>query len=287
MAAKWWGPKNIRPILVIHDTLDNAGSFDALIPLLPSHLSYLAIDSPGRGKSCRLPNGMLYSSIDDLYIINYIIHQFKWEKVSLMAHEQGAIHCYMYAATFPQRVDMVIALNGLSPKVINPKVLTPLLLRLEHVLDEDLLNQSQIIKTYTYDELIEQRTSAACLALTREVAPMLLDREVTESKLNPNQFILNRDNRLRVYYAAMYTHEICLRMAESITSPFMFLRTIQTPYTDYPRYMLEVLNILFGKSTFECISINARCYVHLSNPEEISNLISTFICEHRPVPSKI
>lgn len=47
VAGKWFGPKNIRPILMLHGWQDNAGTFDMLIPLLPKHISYLAIDLPG------------------------------------------------------------------------------------------------------------------------------------------------------------------------------------------------------------------------------------------------
>lgn len=47
IAAKWWGSKTKRPIILAHGWQDNAGSFDTLIPLLPSEFSYLAIDFPG------------------------------------------------------------------------------------------------------------------------------------------------------------------------------------------------------------------------------------------------
>lgn len=49
IAGKWYGPDNVQPILMIHAWQDNAGSFDPLLPLLPSNFSYLAIDLPGHG----------------------------------------------------------------------------------------------------------------------------------------------------------------------------------------------------------------------------------------------
>jgi hypothetical protein len=45
--GKWWGARNVRPFVCVHGYLDNAGSFDRLIPLLPRECSYFAIDLPG------------------------------------------------------------------------------------------------------------------------------------------------------------------------------------------------------------------------------------------------
>lgn len=61
------------------------GTFDALIPMLPDHVSYLAIDLPGHGLSSRYPDGMIYSHIDYLYTLVLICKKFQWDKVSLLA----------------------------------------------------------------------------------------------------------------------------------------------------------------------------------------------------------
>ncbi|KAJ6624111.1 Serine hydrolase-like protein [Pseudolycoriella hygida] len=81
IAAKYWGPRNVRPILCLHGWQDNAGTFDALIPMLPDHVSYLVIDFPGHGLSSRYPNGMIYSHVDYLYAILLICKKFEWEKL--------------------------------------------------------------------------------------------------------------------------------------------------------------------------------------------------------------
>lgn len=57
VAGKWYGPENVRPILMLHGWQDNAGTFNTLIPLLPQNHSYLALDLPGHGLSSRLPAG--------------------------------------------------------------------------------------------------------------------------------------------------------------------------------------------------------------------------------------
>lgn len=53
--AKWWGPKDKKPLIAIHGLKDNSGTFDPLIKLLPKDLSILCIDLIGHGRSSHMP----------------------------------------------------------------------------------------------------------------------------------------------------------------------------------------------------------------------------------------
>lgn len=75
--------------MCIHGWQDNAGTFDRLIPLLPKSQSYLAIDLLGHGLSSRLPDGMQYHSIDNLYQIHDLCMEYGWKKISLIGHSMG------------------------------------------------------------------------------------------------------------------------------------------------------------------------------------------------------
>lgn len=50
--AKIWGPPDGHPVFALHGWLDNAGSFDALIPLLPSNLRIVAVDTVNKALFC-------------------------------------------------------------------------------------------------------------------------------------------------------------------------------------------------------------------------------------------
>ena len=101
---------------------DNAGSFDRLIPLLPRHLSFLAIDFPGHGFSSRVPDGIGYSTVDNLHFLNLLMKEYKWTKMSLMGHSMGAIMSFLYASVYPEKVNFVISFDALKPKVFDPKM---------------------------------------------------------------------------------------------------------------------------------------------------------------------
>uniref|UniRef100_A0A6P4EI86 Uncharacterized protein LOC108041320 n=1 Tax=Drosophila rhopaloa TaxID=1041015 RepID=A0A6P4EI86_DRORH len=60
ISGRWYGNRKERPILGIHGWLDNLGSFDRLIPLLPDYIGVLCIDLPGHGRSSHLQSGMNY-----------------------------------------------------------------------------------------------------------------------------------------------------------------------------------------------------------------------------------
>ncbi|EAA03649.4 AGAP009435-PA, partial [Anopheles gambiae str. PEST] len=120
IAGKWFGPKNVRPILCLHGWLDNSGTFDRLIPLLPPDVSFLAIDLPGHGYSSRIPDGMSYFQVDCIPLILRIMREYGWSKVSLMAHSMGAVIMFIFAALFPDKVDLLIGLDALKPLSFYP-----------------------------------------------------------------------------------------------------------------------------------------------------------------------
>ena len=44
LAARRWGDASLQPLLALHGWLDNAGSFDALAPLLAQRWQVVALD---------------------------------------------------------------------------------------------------------------------------------------------------------------------------------------------------------------------------------------------------
>ena len=59
IAAKVWGSLKDHSIkcIAMHGYMDNAGTFDRLIPLLPDQFYVVAIDLPGHGFSSHVPYG--------------------------------------------------------------------------------------------------------------------------------------------------------------------------------------------------------------------------------------
>lgn len=91
IAAKEYGDPRGHPVLCIHGWLDNAGSFDPIVPyLLKGHnLHIIAIDEPGCGLSSHKPPGSDYNRWTHIKEIKRVITALKWKEVTLIGHSLG------------------------------------------------------------------------------------------------------------------------------------------------------------------------------------------------------
>lgn len=281
IVGKWWGPRNIRPIVVLHGWQDNAGSFDTLIPLLPSEMSYLALDFPGHGLSSHLPNGLFYSYMDFVYLLNYVRVHFNWDRMSFMAHSMGSIVSFIYAGVFPNRVDMLIALDTLKPLVRRPEINInfmsfrgenlPLVEQRNREVDKEPPN-------YTYAEMIERMVDGTRGSVTAEMAPFLLKRGIKTTSLHPERYYFSRDSRMKYVHEAYFDQGICLELAKRIQVPHLFIKSSDSSFSEIFRNITETINLLKKKNPkFEVHHVQGTHHVHLNNPERVFEIISKFL----------
>lgn len=286
LSGKWWGPRDVRPVLALHGWQDNAGTFDNLIPRLPKHLSYLSLDLPGHGLSSRIPDGQFYSTANILHVINTIRHHYKWEKVSLMAHSMGSMISFQFSALFPGQCDLVIGLDALKPHHYKP---TRIMESLPKIGDEfyriDQRNQQKLQPpSYSYDDLIDRWVEATRSSITKEVAPILMKRAVAPSPDDPNKFYFTRDSRLKVFNFSIISQELSIEMAKRIQIPYMFVKAIHSPYYENKRYFDEVLQVLIDNNPkFEFHLVDGTHHFHLTKPSLVDKQISEFLLKYRPV----
>jgi len=111
MATKLWGNPHGKPTFALHGWLDNANTFDRLAPLLPE-LNLVAVDFAGHGLSDHRPPGVHYHSFTDIQDVMALAGQLGWEKFSLIGHSMGASISSELAATFPERIERSILIDG-------------------------------------------------------------------------------------------------------------------------------------------------------------------------------
>lgn len=284
IACKWWGPKSVRPILTIHGWQDNASSFDPLIVQLPDHISYLAVDLPGHGLSSRLPDGMVYSLEIYFYTIMLICDHFRWEKVSLMGHSLGSMLSFLYAATYPNKCDMVIGLDSLRPYGNVFKLISRHFSKgLSKSHEADIRNrEKQEPPSYTYDELVTKIKSGFLMRINEEAAPYLLARAVVPSSKEPNKYYFARDSRTKASPIPMMAHDILTMFAKNIVSPYCFMKTSVIPRIENQAYYNEIVEIMQENPQFEIHSVVGDHHIHLNKPNKISGILSAFISKYRP-----
>jgi pimeloyl-ACP methyl ester carboxylesterase len=119
LAATDWGDENGRPILALHGWLDNMASFYPLLKdttwLIDNNFRLITIDWAGHGYSDHRVEGQQYHLLEYVQDLYEVIDFLKLSKVSILAHSMGGNIASLYAGAFPETIDKLILLEGLSP----------------------------------------------------------------------------------------------------------------------------------------------------------------------------
>jgi pimeloyl-ACP methyl ester carboxylesterase len=116
IAARFWDgvvDASGVPIIALHGWLDNANSFAPLAELLNNPI--LAIDAAGHGYSDHRPEQAATHYIDHVRDVVAVADAQGWEQFILLGHSMGAGVACLVAATFPERVQRLLVIEGLGP----------------------------------------------------------------------------------------------------------------------------------------------------------------------------
>lgn len=288
--GKWWGPQKARPILCIHGWMDNCGSFDKLIPLLPKDYAYLAFDLPGHGLSSRYGPGMLYNFYDFIVHIERIRKAYGWDKVSLMGHSLGAMICAYYAAVFPDKVDLLVCLDNFTPKEFDiiekmRENMGPLLAEDDRFLAKGSDKRSEP-PSYSYEQLLDKRIHGSRYSLDKEAATFILGRCVKNSTKYPNKYYFNHDRRLHGLACPAANREGRITMISNITCPVLFLIGKDSYMRDSP-FVPTLKEIEEIKQNFFYQYGPGNHHFLLTHPEAYSESICKFLDKYRGAKSRL
>lgn len=286
LAGKWWGPKNVRPIVAIHGWQDNAGTFDTLIPLLPHHVGYLALDWHGHGISSHIPDGLHYTSQQYLYLLTYIQHHFKWDKLSLMGHSMSAILSYVYTGLFPNKVDLLIQFDALKPFEPNSARTIKGMKGMvgEEFFLSDMRNRKKTEPpSYSYEELIQRWVKGSHGSLTDESVQYLLRRNICRSAIHPDKFYFRRDGRLKQFGFARIPQNASFDLGSNINVPHLSIKATKSSYFESKESFYETVDLLKKTNPkFEYVKAEGTHHVHLIDPTKVNEKVSEFILKARP-----
>lgn len=286
--GKWWGRQDVRPIVAIHGWLDNAGSFDRLIPLLPDHVGYLAIDLPGHGRSAHFPRGVYYTTLDFLRTIETMRLKMKWDRISLMAHSMGSQISFYYSSIKPDNVDMFIGIDVLKPVVrTTTRIITDNIKQIDQMMIEDSRqNSEKEPPSYTHEDLVARVVKGSQGSVKPEFAHHLIERAVSPSAEHENQFYFHRDGRMKFMNYSVIYHELALDFAKRIVAPHLFIKANQARHYENECYFNDTIEVLSKSNPNFCFRrAEGGHHIHLTEPENICQEISKFICKYRDTNS--
>lgn len=115
ITGRIWGPADGRPVIATHGWLDNANTFEQLLPLLDLDtlgLRVFAMDFAGHGHSDHRPPGVHYMSILDIGDILAIADSLGWTRFATIGHSMGAGITSELSGMFPERIEWAVFIDG-------------------------------------------------------------------------------------------------------------------------------------------------------------------------------
>ncbi|NXS68249.1 SERHL protein, partial [Pandion haliaetus] len=180
VAAKAWGPSEGYPVLCLHGWLDNANTFDKLIPLLPRGCFYVAMDFSGHGLSSHRPAGSPYHFLDYVSDVRRVAAG-GWLKGPLRGCLCRGFYIASFCFLYPEMVDKLILLENFG-FLLGPEDTEAWLKSKRMVIDRLLsLEAKQQTPKARSPEAALQRLLEANRHLTAEGGAILLQRGATET----------------------------------------------------------------------------------------------------------
>lgn len=116
--AKVWGNPEDPKVLALHGWLDNAASFDFLLPKLDG-FNVVCVDLAGHGLTGHRPGAGPYNIWQDVPDVFAIADALGWSEFSLLGHSRGSIIATLAAGTFPERIEQLVLIEGLWPQPVD------------------------------------------------------------------------------------------------------------------------------------------------------------------------
>ncbi|KAH1019445.1 hypothetical protein HUJ04_009265 [Dendroctonus ponderosae] len=175
--------------------MDNAGSFDDLIPLLPKYF-YICMDLPGHGKSDPLPPILPIHSADYLLAIKVVVDYFQRDKYIYMGHSYGGQMGMLFSRLYPHLIEKLILLDTLH-FVTKPAdaFKSVMITAIEESLELDRKTKTRSPPQYTYEEAVKKVMQARRNPISERAAKNLLKRSL--KKVGEDKFELTIDQRLK------------------------------------------------------------------------------------------
>jgi pimeloyl-ACP methyl ester carboxylesterase len=261
LAAKRWGDASLPPLLALHGWLDNAGSFDALAPLLATRWQVVAIDLRGHGQSSHIAPGAWYHYVDYFDDIRNALDALGWQRANLLGHSLGGTLASLFAAIYPERVEQLLLIEALGPLT---RTLDDALPRLREALDQHAsFGARRPLRVFaSLDGAIAARR--AVNDLSDAAARAIVARGVREVE---GGVVWSSDPRLTLVSPQRYTEDEVLAMLAGIRAPTRLV--LADPATSYlPAAMMD--SRAARVADIRVVRIAGNHHLHLEKAAEVA-----------------
>ncbi|XP_019817483.2 serine hydrolase-like protein 2 isoform X1 [Bos indicus] len=294
IAAKAWGSHQATPVLCLHGWLDNANSFDRLIPLLPKDFNYVAMDFGGHGLSSHYSPGFPYHYQNFVSEVRRVAAALKWNRFSLLGHSFGGAVGGMFSCIFPEMVDKLILLESL-PFVLDTNEMDNLLTykrrAIEHVLQVEASRKpEQVVSPEEMLQRLLKKNSHA----GEECGKHLLQRGTTQVATG---VWLNRDRRITwaEHCLDFVSRELFMHYIKNLQARVLLVKATEGYYAlrreddaDKETVMFVVSSLKSVlKERFQYFEVPGNHYIHMNQPQQVARVISSFLQNKEGTPASL
>ena len=217
LAAKEWGDPSGMPVIALHGWLDNANSFDQMLPYL-TDMHVIAIDMAGHSQSGDRSEDSGYDIWQDIGDVLAVSEQMNWDRFALLGHSRGAIVSALVAGTFPKLVSHCILIDSYFPIPNKPANAAGQLAKA--ITDRKRFQTIKPSAFNSFDDAVKARVNGF-VPLQKQAATILAERGVVEVD---GKFSWRSDQRLKSSSMLTFTKEQCESFFTAIKCPIMLIQ---------------------------------------------------------------
>lgn len=259
------GNEQGRVLLCLHGWLDNAASFQPLMPYLANY-HVIAIDWPGHGLSDHRGPDAHYHFVDWVYDLLSLFRSQQWQKIDVIGHSMGGMVASAFASAFPEHVKSLTLVDSIGLLTAETETTT-------EQLRKGLLSRfTRNVKAKKYHSSIDSAVEARVLVsdLNQENARLIVKRGIEQTEAG---FIWRSDVRLRSTSPYRFTMAQAQQLVSDLDTP------VQLLYGSKGMAMVTIGLKHFGPlfSSLEVHKLLGGHHVHMEQAEQTAKLINSFI----------
>ncbi|MCH2039947.1 MAG: alpha/beta hydrolase [Saccharospirillaceae bacterium] len=267
-----WQNSDAPVVVALHGWLDNAASFDRFAPaVVADGYRLLALDLPGHGHSDWLADGGDYYIWETTTAIVEVLRQLD-SKAHLVGHSMGAATAFICAASFPEQVLSVSALDAIGPLSTPPSQVAE---QLRKGVEDVIRRKGRGSRTGLYasvEKALEARTAKDPVLSQHCIRPVV-ERNLTASG---DGFSWRTDPRLR--------HASKVRMTEDMVRGFFNqivceVLVIRASHSFIPKSMFDLRLSYLTKKHFVTIDGHHHFHLEESTAVDVAQQVSQFLTE--------
>uniref|UniRef100_A0A8C6QDY1 Serine hydrolase-like n=1 Tax=Nannospalax galili TaxID=1026970 RepID=A0A8C6QDY1_NANGA len=268
------------PVLCLHGWLDNANSFDRLIPLLPEDFHYVAMGFGGHGLSSHYSPGFPYHHQN--FEIRRVVAAFNLTKVSflwgLCPPADSSLWCFL-AVLLSELMDKLILLD-VTPFILDTNEMENIPTYQRRTRENTLQVEAsqKPLRVYSLEELFLKNNTH----VDKECGELLLQRGTTKVATGKG-LTVRLENTLEFVIRDMFVN-----FTRSLKGPVMNkvghsdVRQENDSKKESVVFTVDTLKaILKEESVGSFVELPGNHYIHMSKPHLVASSIASFLQSKR------